>query len=101
MSSRHAWLEPRPAEQRIFRASELGDEQLYRLITVADQDPWRCRGWLMEIRPADQGELTASPGDLVLEMRPARAGHEGPPRWRAVVAPDARVIVHSPTHSQK
>lgn len=99
MSRTHAWMDARPdREQLIHQAHELTEAHLGRLITVAGQDASRCRGHLVDIHPAGPDDLTARPGDLVLEMRPRRAAPTGPARWRAVVAPDARVIVHSPTH---
>lgn len=99
MSRQHAWMEARPErEQLIHQASELTEAHFGRLITVAGQDASRCRGHLVGIHPAGPDDLTARPGDLVLEMRPRRSAPTGPARWRAVVAPDARVIVHSPTH---
>lgn len=99
MSRQHTWMDSHPErEQLIHQASELNLVHIGRLITVAGQDASRCRGHLAGIHPAGPDDLTARPGDLVLEMRPRRSAPTGPARWRAVVAPDARVIVHSPTH---
>ena len=99
MSRPHAWVDARAEhEQMIHQASELAAEHIGRLITVAGQDAGRCRGHLVGVHPAGPDDLTARPGDLVLEMRPRRSAPTGPARWRAVVAPDARVIVHSPTN---
>ncbi|MDO5619292.1 hypothetical protein [Kocuria sp.] len=99
MARRHRFQErsARSGQQRVFRAQDLTTAQHGRLVTVQHHELVKSRGFLLQIRPATQDDLTARPGQLVIHLRARRDARVVGPEWKVTVDPDAAVIVHTET----